>query len=108
MHPRSPVPDALILLADQQAGILTREQVLGAGLTRAVLERLLRQGPWSSLARGVCWTRSGDPPWIALAWGGVLLGGDRARLGPDSSAHLWSLHPEPPEVVDVLLPYARG
>lgn len=88
--------------------MLSREQVLGAGLTRAVLERLLRDGPWQPLARGLCWTRGGEPPWMALAWGGVLLGGDRARLGPQSSAHLWLLHPEPPPLVDVLVPYARG
>lgn len=108
MQHRRPVPTVLSRLADQQAGVLTREQVLGAGLTRAVLERLLRQGPWSPLARGLYWTRGGEPPWLALAWGGVLLGGDQARLGPEASAHLWALQAEPPPVVDVLVPYARG
>ncbi|CAA9330227.1 MAG: hypothetical protein AVDCRST_MAG48-3106 [uncultured Friedmanniella sp.] len=72
------------------------------------LGRLLRQGPWSPLARGLCWTRGGEPTWLALAWGGVLLGGDHARLGPESSAHLWSPRPDPPPLVDVLVPYGRG
>src|SRR4051812_43889206 len=98
MHPRRAVPESLLLLADQQAGVLTREQVVGSGVSRAVVARLLRQGPWSLLARGVFWTRGGNPPWVALAWGGVLLGGDQARLGLAASGHLWALRPDPPAV----------
>lgn len=107
MHRRHPVPPSLLVLADQQEGVLSREQILGSGVSSAVLDRLLRQGPWSPLARGLYWTRGGDPPWSALAWGGVLLGADRARLGPEASAHLWALR-QAPDVVDVLVPYARG
>ncbi|GAA1426647.1 hypothetical protein GCM10009616_01740 [Microlunatus lacustris] len=107
MHPRRHVPDSLHRLADEQEGVLTREQALGSGLTPPVVYRLLEQGPWQALARGVYSTRSGRPSWAALAWAGVLLGGDRARLGPRASGHLWALQGEPP-VVDVLVPHARG
>lgn len=39
----------------------------------------------------------------SLAWGGILLGGDRARLGPRSSAHLHGLLNPAPDLVDVLV-----
>jgi len=108
VHPRRHVPDSLLRLSEQQEGVLTREQALGSGLTPPVVYRLLEQGTWQALARGVYSTRSGRPSWAALAWAGVLLGGDRARLGPQASGHLWELQAEPPAVVDVLVPHARG
>ena len=107
MHHRHAVPPALTLLADQQDGVVSREQALALGVGRAVLQRLCDQGAWTRLGRGVFWTRSGPPPWRATAWAGVLLGGDQARLGPEASGHLWQLVAEP-EVVDVLVPYGRG
>jgi hypothetical protein len=57
------------------------------------------------MARGVAWTRTGDPTWPALARAGTLLGGDHARLGPKASGHVWRLRPAP-TTVDVLVPYA--
>lgn len=105
MHARHQIPFALTVLADQQDGVLTREQVLALGLSRAVLQRLCDQGTWHRMARGVVWTRTGDPTWPALARAGTLLGGDHARLGPEASGHVWRLRPEP-TTVDVLVPYA--
>jgi hypothetical protein len=104
VHPRQAVPGPLILLAGQQAGVVTKEQALGCGLSEAVLVRLCRDGGWVRLGRGVFRTRPGEPDWEALAWAGVLLGGDQARLGPGASAHVWGLA-GPPDPVDVLVPF---
>lgn len=107
MHPRHPVPDALRTLAALQDGVLTLEQVVAHGLTPAVVKRLCAQDQWRRLGRGVLLTTASEPSWLAWAWAGVLLGGDQARLGPESSAHLWGLRPAV-SPVDVLVPYARG
>ena len=107
MHTRQDVPESLILLATAQAGVVTKEQALGCGLSEAALERLCRDEAWSRLGRGVFRTNPSEPDWAAFAWAGVLLGGDEARLGPYASGHLWGLG-GPPDPVDVLVPFATS
>jgi very-short-patch-repair endonuclease len=103
VHPRrDPTPD-LLRLAREQSGVLTREQALGLGLGVSPLRRLVTTGQWRRLARGLYFTAAVTPPWIAWAWGGVLLGGDRARLGGRAAAHLLGLV-DPPDVITVLVP----
>lgn len=106
MHPRQPVPPALDQLAGFQARVVTREQALGLGLSRHALARLTGNGEWTQLARGAYLTAAVEPTWDALAWAGVLLGGQGARLGPRASAFKHGLRPAP-ETVDVLVPAAR-
>ena len=108
MHSRRLVPEPLRRLADLQAGVLTVEQAAAFNVTPTVVDRLCREGWWQRLARGLLWLGDGTPPWLALAWAGVLVAGDDARLGGDAAAHLWQLHPDPPDVLDVLLPYPRN
>lgn len=107
MHPRTAVPPALLRLARCQAGALTREQVVAHGVSVDVLARLSRSGEWPRLGRGVFATSAGVPEWETLAWAGVLLGGDLARLGPRASGHLHGLVDRAPEPVDVLVPLGR-
>lgn len=104
MHTRQAVPEPLLHLAELQAGVLSREQVRGHGVSDHVLARLRSSGAWQSLAPGLYSVRPGPPAFDTLAWGGVLLGGPEARLGPRSSAFLHTLVTEPPPVVDVLVP----
>jgi hypothetical protein len=107
VHPRQAVPDTLIRLARLQAGALSREQIRAHGLSDDVLQRLASD-QWQRLGRGVYFTANSTPPWEAIAWGGVLAGGDRARLGPRASGWLHRLVEVPPRPVDVLVPHARG
>ena len=79
-----------------------------AGLTRGVRARLLREGQWVTVGRGV-YAVSGSPPgWEGLAWAGCLLGGDDARLGPMASARGHRLLDKDPEPIDVLVPLGRN
>ncbi len=87
--------------------MVTREQTLALGLTGPVLTRL-NHDRWRRIAPGVYFTADVDPPWDALAWGGVLAGGDQARLGPHASAWLHRLTSVPPMPIDVLVPHQRG
>ncbi len=86
--------------------MLSREQVLDHGVTPDVLARLVGSGRWLRLATGLFCVVP-EPSWESLAWGGTLLGGPLARLGPEASGHLYGLVPQPPRPIDVLVPYER-
>lgn len=106
MHQRFEVSDALLRLAVQQSYVVTREQALGLGLSRHTLVRLVRTGHWLRVSSGLFATIPVPPSWEALAWGGTLLGGPLARLGPEASGHLYGLVRKPPRPIDVLVPVA--
>jgi len=98
-------PDAeLLALAAHQDGVLSAAQTRAAGLSAQALYRLEQTGRWQRLARSVYLTSPGDPSWPALAWAGVLLGGDQARLGGTSAGHLHGLVAAPPPQILVLVP----
>jgi hypothetical protein len=103
MHRRREVPHALLSLAALQSGVVTREQALGLGLTPDVLARLVNNGAWLRISRGLFATFAVTPSWDALAWGGTLLGGPGSRLGPEASGYLYGLIAKPPRPIDVLV-----
>ncbi len=82
--------------------MLTLDQCRGLCLGRTPVERLLAAGHWRRLTPGLVRTSPGEPPWLAWAWGGVLLGGPSARLGGAAAAHLHGLT-DPPDQVVVLV-----
>jgi Transcriptional regulator, AbiEi antitoxin len=94
-------------LAQLQAGVVRSDQVLERGLSRHAVRRLLAQGQWRRLGQSVYHTAPGEVGWEALAWAGVLLGGENARLGPRASGFLHGLVSEPPRPIDVLVPSDR-
>lgn len=100
MRPRIDPSADLLALAGEQAGVLSASQTAAFGLTRHSVARLLDQGHWTRLSRGVVWTQPLRPaeqvPWLARAWGGILVGGPGARLGPLSSGFLHGLTDQPP------------
>jgi hypothetical protein len=107
VHRRQDVSDRLLQLAAMQAHVVTREQAVGHGLSRHSIGRLVESGAWRRLARGLFLTVPLEPSWDSLAWAGVLLGGQFARLGPESSGFLHQLLPEAPDPLDVLVPRER-
>ena len=105
MHPRQRPPEALIRLAAAQSGVASREHALGLGLTRPVIQRLVDEQRWRRLSPGIFLT-GGEPSWQAAAWGAVLIGGDRARLGGRAAAHLAGILDEQPDDILVWVPAA--
>ena len=81
-----------------------RDAKSGEGLTRSVLHRLLTQEMWTPLASGLYHTNGTRASWQSLAWGGVLVGGDQAMLCRRAAGHLWAIHPDPPETIQILIP----
>lgn len=79
---------------------------MGHGLSRHLLRRLVDGGTWLRVCPGLFATVAVAPSWEGLAWGGTLLGGPDARLGPEASGFLYELVPRPPKPIDVLVPLA--
>jgi very-short-patch-repair endonuclease len=102
------VPADLSRLAELQAGVVTREQALGLGFGPSGVRRMVRTQGWSRMAPGIYRLGPDAPPWPALAWAGVLIGGDGARLAGRAAAHLHRLVDEPPEELLVLVPAAAA
>ncbi len=93
MIPRTKVPSALLRRAENQAWVLSREQVLAGGLSDRVITRLIRTD-WLQLAPGVYSLRP-EPSWLGLGWAGVLLAGPGSCLGLAAAAYLHRLMPAP-------------
>lgn len=98
---------ALVALAAAQEGVVSREQALAHAMTVESVRRLLSQGWWQRLAGGLYYCGTETPSWPALAWGGVLLGGEESRLGGEAAAHLHGLIDAPPDVIIVLVGHGR-
>ena len=108
MKARHELPVAVAQLAEAQAGVVSLEQIHLLGVSDGLRQRLLREGWWRSVARGVYHTARSRPTWNGLAWAGLLIGGDGARLGPQGSGFLHNLIDESPQPVDVLVPAGRS
>jgi hypothetical protein len=85
--------------------VVTREQALGLGLSRHTLARMVAQHQWQRLAPGLFVTHNAAVSWSSLAWGGVLLGGEGARLGGSAAGYAAGLVDKAPDPLQVLVPH---
>jgi len=105
VHSREQPRPELLRLAYVQDGVVSREQALGLGLGRHALSRLVGEQHWQALAPGIYLTTNGAASWRALAWAGVLIGGDDARLGGTAAGFLHGLTDAEPDPLLVLIPH---
>ena len=59
-------------LLDRQSGVISRRQVLGAGLPNHHIRRLLRRREWARVHDGVYVDHTGPLTWSQRAWAAVL------------------------------------
>jgi hypothetical protein len=78
-------------LLDDQAGVITRQQAIDAGMARNAIYAKLDSGRWQPLHRGVYATFSGRPGHDTLLWAAVLAAGPRAVLSHRTAAGLQGL-----------------
>ncbi len=78
--------DAVSDLLAQQHGVVTRGQLLGAELTQAHIDTLLRRGGLVVAHPGVYFTHTGTPTWSQRSWAAVLYAG-RSALHLGSALH---------------------
>ncbi len=101
-----PSPELLALVAAQN-GVISGAQAVELGFPRRAIDRLVAQNHWRRLTPGIFYVGPGEPSWQGLAWAGLLLGGDRSRLGFQAAGHLWGLVEDEPRPLTVLVPAAR-
>lgn len=105
MRARQDLPDIARRLLQLQAGVISREQLLGTGVTLQVLKRFRKRG-WRALLPGVYYAGSLEPTWEAKAWAGVLKGGPGAALGLHAAGYLHGFLKEKPSQFAVWLPFS--
>lgn len=102
MQPKTLLSAGLRTLAKVQGGVLSRAQLLGHGITRSTIARMLADGILSRMIPGI-YTVDGAG-WQGRAWAGVLLGGERAILGLEAAGHLHGLIGDAPDELTVFTP----
>lgn len=111
VHAESAQPhaDAVIAAhAARQHGVVTRRQLIDAGLGRGAIEHRLRSGWLHRMYR--CVFAVGHPPLTREArWmSAVLVHGDGAGLSHACATALWEIRPYTGEWVDVTIPSRNG
>lgn len=111
-HPRS-IDDAILALAIGQHGVVTRRQLVDAGLTRGMVGSRLATGRLRLLHRGVYLLgnlKGPLEPGRAREMAAVLACGPDAVVSHRSAAGLWGVlpQPDPPAPVEVTVPARSG
>jgi len=103
----SDIPGEISILAQRQAGAISRRQLVEAGLNPQLIIRRIERGRWQQLYWGVYATFNGLPPRETWLWAAVLRAGDGAVLSHQTAAELHGLIDFPAEVIYVTVPSTR-
>ena len=103
----SDIPEPLREVARAQAGVITTQQALAAGLTRAAVKWQLQSSRWQQLRHGVYALFSGQPSREAVLWAAVLRAGPGAMLSHQTAAELARLVDKPSGALHLTLPASR-
>jgi very-short-patch-repair endonuclease len=88
-------------LAARQKGVVSRVQLIAAGVPRGVITRLIREGFLHPLHRGVYAVGHLALPQFAAEQAALLACGDRAVISGRSALYLWGILDRPPQEVEV-------
>jgi hypothetical protein len=95
-------------IAGHQDGIVTRAQLLSAGVDRWGIDRALRTGRLHPIHRGVFSTQAPELAGEdALLIAALLAAGDRAVLSHGTAAWRWHIIPAPPTTIELAVPRDR-
>jgi hypothetical protein len=94
-------------LAQNQAGIVSRRQLLDLGLSPAQARACVDTRRWRRLGTGVYATFTGPISPLASLWIALLRAGPGAVAGPQTSLWLMGLLDELPSTIDIDIPQAR-
>lgn len=103
----SQLPFTLRNLARGQQGVISRSQVLRAGLTADMIKFRVRSERWRQLHPGVYATFNGVPGRGAQLWAAILSAGPGAALSHETAAELNRLIDKPSALIHVTVPWQR-
>jgi hypothetical protein len=95
------------LLAGAPDGLVTRKQLLAAGMSRLQIQRRLEKGVLVPAYEGVYWVGHREHNAQARYRAAVLACGDGVVLSGKAAAHLWGLLKGPPPMPEVITPTER-
>jgi predicted transcriptional regulator of viral defense system len=101
------IPSSVAEITRWQAGVISRPQLLDAGLSAQMIKRRLERGRWQVLYRGVYAAFNGPPPREAWLWAAVLRAGPGAVLSHLTAAELHGLIDSPADSIFVTIPSTR-
>lgn len=93
-----------------QAGVVTRQQVLGYGISRSAVSHYLGGCRWRAVypGRGVYATFTGPLSRTAELWAAVLACGTGAMLSHHTAAELWGITERPSGLIHVTLSHGHS
>jgi hypothetical protein len=103
----SSIPSNLRRIIAEQADVVSRQQLLRAGVSRNTIAATVKRGAWRQIHRGVYRTVTGDVTWQARLWAAVLYAGPGALLSHETAAEILGLTNRRCAVVQVTLPASR-
>lgn len=90
-----------------QDGVIDRGQALDLGIPPDGIDRLVRDGQWQRLRRGVYLTRPGEPSRSADLWAAVRYAGPGAALSHHTAAELFKITDRRESAVHLTIPIER-
>src|SRR6202046_3134472 len=107
MAMRDVIPQTLSGLARDQAGVVTRQQALGAGMSDGAIVAKIRFARWQRVHAGVYATFTGPMTRDAQLWAAVLAAGPGAQLSHQTAAEFNKLTDRPSPSIHVTIPPNR-
>jgi hypothetical protein len=103
----SNIPPGLRQIIAEQASVVSRQQLLRAGVSRNTITSNVRRGVWRRIHPGVYRTVAGNVTWEASLWAAVLYAGPGAMLSHETAAEILGLTDRRCPVIHVTVPASR-
>ncbi len=84
-----------------QHGLVARRQALSIGLSRKAISHRVRSGRWETVRAGVFAVGGYVPSWQRSVLAAVLAAGETAAASHLTAAHLWGVHLECPNEIEI-------
>lgn len=97
----------LAAAARSRLGVVDTAELARLGFSPSAIRANVDAGRWQRLHHGVYGIYTGPPSWPMRAWAALTYAGSRAVLSHEAAAHVRGWQTEPPEVIDVTVPYHR-
>ena len=101
------MPQTLRALAGDQAGVVTRQQAIGAGMSHGAIVARVKFGRWQRVHFGVYATFTGPMARDAQLWAAVLAAGPGAQLSHETAAEINRLTDRQSPFIHVTIPASR-
>jgi hypothetical protein len=101
------IPQTLRGITGDQAGVVTRQQALGAGMSHGAIVARIKFGRWQRVHVGVYATFTGPMTRDAQRWAAVLAAGPGAQLSHETAAEINRLTERPSPFIHVTIPANR-